>query len=291
MKKFNQFVKEDLNGALVEPQSAASAEASRLGLVYVGFGRYENPQTQQITHIVVNGKLVPYTKAIKTNSFKQTSGADLSTYVNDMSADLQPLQDVLLKHYSDIGYTGDELAAVQQYTQGSDFAINNRLWQLPVGIPADQIQPAYDGDTIPQTVASLDNALMKSQTPTDLLTYIALPKDFDITSINQGSNITFKGYRSSTLNPSLAVEGAGAAQELGNFDLRRKTFMLQLKVPKGSSGMYVDDYSANPGESEFLLPRGSTVTISSTPKKLVAGNANISRDDEIYFFEANLVSN
>jgi len=54
LKKFSQFMHEDFNAALQEPSSPAAAEAKKLGLQYVGFGRYEDPNTQQITHVVQN---------------------------------------------------------------------------------------------------------------------------------------------------------------------------------------------------------------------------------------------
>lgn len=51
----------------------------------------------------------------------------------------------------------------------------------------------------------------------------------------------------------------------------------------------MDDYSATPGEKEFLLPRGSQIQITDGPKKLIAGNASIGRDDEIVYFDCQLI--
>jgi len=66
--------------------------------------------------------------------------------------------------------------------------------------------------------------------------------------------------------------------------------MLQIKIPKGSKGMFVEDFSANPGESEFLLPRGSKVKVVSGPNKLVGSNAYTGSSGlEVLYFDCVLV--
>jgi hypothetical protein len=75
-KKLN----EDLNKLKQEPSEKASAHAKKLGLNYVGFGRYEDGKTNQVTHIVQNDKLVPFKRAVKSSTFRDQNADDLGTY-------------------------------------------------------------------------------------------------------------------------------------------------------------------------------------------------------------------
>ena len=56
--------------------------------------------------------------------------------------------------------------------------------------------------------------------------------------------------------------------------------------------MYVDDYSATPGEAEFLLPRGTAIKITGGPSKLVGSNKYSNEmNHEVVFFNAEIVRN
>jgi hypothetical protein len=286
MKKFNDFIREDLNGALVEPKSASSAEAKKLRLQYVGFGRYEDPNTQQITHVVQNDRLVPFSKAMKTNTFKQQSSDDYGNYVKNLMPEIQTHNSELSSHYTPETYSVDELNAIEAYT-GADFLdINDKLYSLPAGIPADQIQPDYDGDDVPQNIAALDNALSKSSAPKDFIVYCGLSSELGVDDFQTGKKFRFKGYRSTSINPNIALNYNSRSTKSAT---RRQTVLLQIEVKKGSKGMYVEEFSSNPGESEFLLPRGSTLKIKSGLHKLVGSNA-YSEDPnlEVVYFNCEL---
>lgn len=287
LKKFNQYINEDLGGALAEPSSNAAAEAKRLGLQYVGFGRYEDPKTQQITHIVQNERLVPFNKAMKSNSFKAASKDDYGNYTKQFMPDIEQHQNFMTDYYKPEYYDENELSAVEQYT-GTDYMdINQKLYELPTGIKADQIQPEYDGDPIPQQVAALDSALNKLKTKNEFLVYVGLGTEYDITNFTPGKSFKFKGFRSTTINPNIALNYNSRVNKTAS---RQQTVMLQIKVPKGSKGMFVEDYSANPGESEFLLPRGSKVKIVSGPNKLVGSNAYTGSSGlEVLYYDCVLV--
>jgi len=289
MKKFNEFLFEDLGGALVEPQATSSQEAARLGLVYVGFGRYENPQTQQVTHVVQNGRLVPFNKAIKTNSFKKISGDDYGDYIKNLNPEVEQNHTSLSNSYLPENYDENELSAIESYT-GEDFIdINDKLYSLPAGIPANQIEPEYDGDELPSIIQSLDSALDKVSAPQDFLVYVSLGSSYNPMDFKPRQEVRFKGYRSTTINPGIAL----------NFDSdkttssrRKQTVILQIMIKSGSKGMYVDDYSATPGEGEFLLPRGTSVRIKAGPSKLVGSNGYTgSMNHEVVYFDAELVKN
>jgi len=289
MKKFNEFLYEDLGGALVEPKSSASAEASRLGLTYVGFGRYEDPQTQQITHIVQDGRLVPFNKAVKTNTFKKVSGDDYGDYFKNLKPEVEQNHSELGQYYVPENYDENELEAIESYTGEDYLDINDRLYSLPSGIPAEKIETEYDGDDLPLKVASLDSALNKVPSPKEFLTYTTLGNGYNIEDFKAGQSFKFKGFRSTTLDPNIALN---FGSKKGTQSRRKQTIVLQILVAEGSKGMYVDDYSSTPGEAEFLLPRGSTVKITGGPNKLVGSN-KYSGDinHQVVFFNAELVKN
>lgn len=289
MKKFTEFLYEDLGGALVEPQSQASQEAARLGLAYVGFGRYEDPRTQQITHIVQNGRLVPFNKAVKTNTFKKNSADDFGSYTKNLRPEVEQNHMDLGEYYVPENYDENELAAVESYTGEDYLDINDKLYSLPVGIPADKIEPEYDGDDLPLKVAALDSALSKVPSPKEFLVYTSLGDGYNLEDFKAGQSFRFKGFRSTTLDPNIALN---FGSKTGAQSRRKQTVILQILVRQGSKGMYVDDYSATPGEAEFLLPRGSTVKITGGPNKLVGSNG-YSKDmnHQVIFFNAEIVKN
>lgn len=259
IKKFGDYLKEDLTGALVEPKSNASAEAKRLGLKYVGFGRYED-QTGQISHIVQNDRLIPFSKAIRSKSFQDMSADDFGDYTNNMKPELQQLNGVLVNAYAPENYDDDELDAIKEFTAGAYADINLKLSSLPSGIPAEQIQPEYAGDKRPEMIAALDSATSKVSAPMNFTTYVSLSSDFDITSLVPDGMIRLKGFRSSTVDPSMALQSGDP-------------YMLQINVKKGSPGAYLDDYSSMPGEGEFLMPRDSVIKVVSGPSRLTGSYA------------------
>ena len=287
LKKFNEYLEEDFNQALIEPSSAAAQQAKKLNLQYVGFGRYEDPNTQQITHIVQNERLVPFSKAVKSNAFKQQSADDYGSFVKQQLPQIEQVHTYLSSYYKPESYSEDELDAIQEYTGVGYFDINEKLYSLPTGIKANKIQPEFDGDEIPAHVASLDTALNKTKCPIETLVYVGLGTDYDITNFIPGKSFAFKGYRSTTLNPNIALNYNSRVNKTAQ---RQQTVMLQIRVKKGSKGMFVDDFSANPGESEYLLPRGSKVKILSGPNKLVGSNAYTGSNGlEVLYYDCELV--
>lgn len=275
MRKFSSknktFFSEDLTSASSEPTSAAAAQARRMGLVYVGFGRYEDPKTRQVTHIVQNERLVPFSKAVRTNSYIQSSGNDIGNFVKSLKQGIQQTQGELSASYPPEKYSEDELDAIKFFTENGT-QVNQTLAGLPAGIEAQDIQPTGPGDNAPQIVASLDNALNKSKAPSNILTYSALPADMEI---KPGDAFSFKGYRSTSIDLGTVLSS-----------IQGNKTVLQTLVPKGAKGMYVDDYSANPGEAEFIVPRGSVLTITGGPSRL-RGAVN-GTDTEIVYYTAEL---
>lgn len=273
-------LREDLNLASREPSSEAAVEAKRLGLVYVGFGRYEDPNTRQVTHIVQNDKLVPFAKAVRTNDYKQNSADDLGKLAQALAPQKATLDGVLTQQYSPENFSNEELDVIKQFTDTGYQEINNKLNALPANIMTTQIVPDYDGDAIPDQIKLLDDAVSRIKTPVEMNMYASLGDNVELTA---GMTIRFKGFRSGTIDPSVVMN---SSKQSGTSS---RATVLQIRVPEGSKGLYAENFSSNPEEYEFILPRGSKVLIKDGPNKLVGSNAqlNVNRQ-EIYYFNCEL---
>jgi hypothetical protein len=281
MMKKRYKLKEDLNIPATEPVGTPAAqEAAKLGLRYVGFGRYEDPNTEQVTHIVQNGQLLPYQKAVNTNTYQQQSSDDIGNYTQEISQSEEELHQALLQEYAATEFKDDELDAISEFTAGAYRDINERLSNLPAGIPAEQIQPESADDPIPSMINSLDKALSRNKTQISFPVYSSLGMGgSDITQFKPNSSFSFKGYRPTTISLSNALQ---FSQD------EKNSVVLQIKVPAGSGGAYVDDYSSSPGENEFVLPRGSKIKVVSGPNKLVGGNQGQRKN--VFYFNCELVN-
>jgi hypothetical protein len=286
IKKFRSRINEDLNGALLQPSSNAAEEAKRMGLKYVGFGRYEDPRTQQVTHIVQNDRLVPFKAAVRTGSYKQQNSDDMGNFSKAIAPVTEKIAEMLKSSFDPSSYSDQELDAVQDYTEEGFFDINQKLYSLPVGISADDIEPEYDGDRTYEKIQALDSMMAKSSAPIDFITYTSLSKEYSLDDFKPGTTFQFKGFRSTSINPYTGIDYNPRSTATSN----RVIYALQIKIPKGSRGAYVDDISANPGEHEYILPRGSMIKVNGGPQKIVGSNAqwNIN-NQEIYFFDCELV--
>lgn len=265
MKKFRDFLSEDLSGSLVEPQSNASKQAKQLGLVYVGFGRYEDQQSGQITHIVQNDRLVPFSKAVKTNTFQQQSGDDYGSYVKAMRPEIDQVSVALTNHYKPENYKNEELDAIQMYTGMSYNDVNQRLISLPTGIDAKAIQPTSPDDYVPGIISNLDSAIAKSKAPMNFTIYTGLGGNYDPTQFAPGQEMTFKSYRSTSLNPNVVLNNIGR-------DSDQSVALFQIQVNKDTNGLYANDFSQAADESEYILPRGARVKIVDGPSRSIGSN-------------------
>lgn len=250
-----------------------SEQAKKLGLQYVGFGRYEDPKSGQVTYIVQNNRLVPFNKAVKTNSYIQQSGNDFGSLAKDLNPAMQETAQKLMQAYPPEKYDDDELDAIKLYTDTQAPAVSSVLSSLPTGIPANKIQPLTPDDNTPDIIAGLDSALSKSKTPDSMIVYAPLDQSIDLDKVK---NLTFKSFRSTTINIESAIQEFDPTQGGGT--------VLQIEVPKGSKGMYVDDFSTTPGKGEFLLPRSQSIKILAGPNKLVGTYNSPDQVLQVYFY-------
>jgi hypothetical protein len=266
-------IKEDLNYAKAEPQSPAAKQAKSLNLQYVGFGRYVDPKTRQVTHIVQNDKLVPFNRAVRTNTFQQQNTDDYGAFNAQMMPQTQQLHQILTQTYSPDKFDDKELDAIYQFTTTSYADINNKLSSLPSGIPANKIERARPDDTMPDMIASLDSAMKKVRLPQDTIVYTKLSPDTDINAFHPGQSFKFKGFRDTSLYlGAILNQSAMREQSVGNSG-HNQIVILQINIKKNSKGLYAADFSGNADDCEFILPRGTKIDIINGPMNLIGSEA------------------
>ena len=262
---------EDLNQVKVPEQSESTQQAQKLGLKYVGFGRYVDPKTGQVTHIVQNDKLVKFNRAVKTNTFKTNNADDYGSYGAIMAPQIEELHNYLTAAYTPEKYDDAELDAIYNFSDTAYSDINSRLSSLPSNVAANKIEKTSLDDTMPEFIATMDSAMKRIRSPIDFLTYTRLSADYRVQDFAKGLVFKFKGYRDTSISMNAVLNSAEASQT--SFAGRPQVILLQLLVPKNSRGIYAADFSPNAIDGEFILPRGTTVEVLSDPQNLVGSDA------------------
>lgn len=265
---------EDLNYANIEPSNTAADQAAQLGLVYVGFGRYEDPKSGQVTHIVQNDTLIPYKKAVKTNTYKSSSSDDIGKLYGTVSPDVEDLMNSLSAAQPVSLYDENEINAIQFFIGGGYSEVNEKLATLPVAIPSKDIQPDGPGDDLPDIISALDSAIKKSRAPEEYIAYVGL--DLDSTEgITPGKTFRFKSFRNASVNLQSVIDPE-----------ETKNFVLQIRVKKNARGLYTGELSETPEEGEILLPRGAKIEVISGPTKLVGSDGDLGGYNRtIYYYD------
>jgi hypothetical protein len=264
-------INEDLNKVNTEVQSPSSQQAGKMGLKYVGFGRYVDPKSNQVSHIVQNDKLVQFNRAVKTNTFQTQNADDYGTYGAVMAPYVQELNDYLISQYTADKYDDDELNALYAYTNDAFPQINQKLATIPPDISAKKIERTSPDDTIPDFIDAMDSIMKKSRAPMDFITYTRMSSDYRIDDFKPGMRFRFLSYRNTSINLNTVLNSAQVSQT--SFAGRPQVFVLQIQVRKNTRGIYAVDFSAKPDDFEFILPRGATLEIVDGPKNLIGSDA------------------
>lgn len=266
---------EDFNYAMQETSSKASQQAKQLGLMYVGFGRYEDPTTKQVTHIVQNDVLVPYRKAIKTNTYKSQNSDDYGNLAGALSPEAKELNNILIQTYGPEAYDEKELAAIGDFVNSSYSDINDLLTKFPAGTPITKIMPDGPEDTRTDIISALDSAMKKSRTPVEFIAYTKLDKSVQRMDIIPGTAFKFKGFRNTTISLGAILA-----------DTEEESAVLQIKVKKNARGIYTANYSETPDDGEFILPRGAKIEVLGGPNRLVGSDGQAGGSNkEIYYYD------
>ena len=274
MKSYIDHIREDLNIAKSEVSGVAAKQAKGLGLEYVGFGRYADPKTGQVAYIVKNDKLVPFSKAVKTNDYAEKRSDDFGTMAKAQTKDNEDVLAELSKTYDAMKYDENQLDAIKWWTDTGYYEAGDMLSGMPSGVDSKQLQPGGPQDTSPAMIQALDSAMTKVLTPSEIIVFSSIDAGEELAP---GVSFITKGFRSTTLSMEHALS-TGAPT------------ILQIYIPPKMPGIYADDMSVNPGEHEFILPRGSKLKVTGGPNKLVGSDAQSpDQHKEINYYTCSLV--
>lgn len=316
MKKFEEFLAETLADEVKsEPKTAAAKEARKLGLTYMGFGRYADNKGK-IAYIVDNDRLVPYksreevddmfykhhtTYGVNKKSMspadvmkKQSGQQEIELYnktLNNREAndskilkqkekEASALNKELYKLYKPNMFSQEELQALQYYTADGYEFINKYLYKgHEPGTSQDE------ADQIDTYIDALDSAFEETQAPFAYSVYSGLSSRYSADKIEPGGEYIFRGYLSTSIDFDTAISSFASAGTRSDASV-----VLQIEVSKGQKSIYLDPLSANSGERETLLPRGSRIKVISGPHIMDYGIINPNADEmQVALFHCELM--
>lgn len=289
MKKFAEYLEESLAAEIKsEPKSAAARQARKMGLTYVGFGRYADNKGR-VAYIVHDGRLVPfrgqeevgrmYDKATmttdpkKSNEISKQADSHAIAINNRHKEDqkiLSQKEKEAIKTANQLGsfyrpemFDDVELNAIQSYTGDTVTQVNRYLYK-----GHDEGTDANTAEFVEQMVDALDSAFDETQAPFPFTVYSGLSGRYKADKIKPGQEYIFRGFLSTSLSHDVAISGFTDSSE---------AVVLQIEVNKGQKAIYVDSISSVDGELETILPRGSKIKVVSGPHPLPM---DAIRDDE-----------
>jgi hypothetical protein len=299
MKKYEEFIAESLAAEIKsEPKSNASREARRLGLTYVGFGRYADNKGR-VAYLVDNDRLVPfksqedvqgmYKKAREMPSSESTKALEAQAddhnrvltnrsmedekIANRKMKEAVKTNETLTKAFPASMFDENEMAALQEYTNQGFGPVNRFLYK---GLDDDATQE--DADYINGIIEGMDSAFSDSKAPMSYTVYTGLSQRYTSDNFVPGRDYIFRGYVSTTLDYNTAIELFTEQNE--------DSVILQIEVSKGQNAIHVSGFSnVNADEDEFLqteemetiLPRGSKIKIISGPHVIMTDAINKDR--------------
>lgn len=269
--KFAQYLEEKISKALDEPEGKAKRQAKRLGLKHVGFNRYADDDGN-ITHISVKGVLKakmsgkdvgqvkrdqkpkpdkigkdgkkrpkdPVKEKDKKDrlmKFKEYSdnvdevGENTKSFFETKEKEADTLHKALTKFFHPKSFTQAEILALQHYTANHDEILDS------------------SGDGTAQSPESqhLDSAMSRAQIPFECTVYCGLPEGLEV---EEGQDIEIPSFLPTTLSFQVAKEHSDGG-------------VVEITVPKGTNGIYLEAFSLKQGEKELLLDKGKTIKIIS----------------------------
>jgi hypothetical protein len=318
MLKYEEFLAESLAAEVKsEPTSAAAKEARKLGLTYMGFGRYADNK-EQIAYLVDNDRLVPYKRREDVQAMQSKV-----TAANAMPAPKKPVQSKTgvqkpdkneqarkeANFYNTVLNKRDrEDSKILKQKDKETQVLNNALYQSygPQLFSEDELNAineysanasdivnrylykGHDDGITPEQdqyvngiINGLDSAFEETQAPFSYTVYTGLSQRYNPDKIAPGGEYVFRGYLSSSIAFQSAIEGQA---ESGG------SVVLQVEISKGQRSIYTDPMLQYPGDGETLLPRGSKIKVISGPHmiddSIVSDNP---QGNQIYLFHCQLM--
>lgn len=298
MKRFDEFMTESLAAEVKsEPKTETAMQAKKLGLTYMGFGRYADRQGK-LAYMVHKNRLIPYKgdqevekmfdKAHqaewkddgKKGPVDPKTGKPKEKPHQTLYKQATELEHVLRKRAS-----ADEKVVKQKIRETKK--LHKELTNIyhPDMFDEDQSNAIkhytdngfeeinrylykghdegtdhFKGKDIEKYVEDIDSAFEDLQTPFDYSTYTGLSKRYKAEKLKAGDEYIFRGYLSSSIDYMTAIDS------FSDIDGKNSSpVVLQIDLKKGQKSLYVDPLADVGGEFETLLPRGTKVRIKSGP--------------------------
>jgi len=303
LKKFDEFLEENLAFQVkTEPKTAAAKEARKMGLTYMGFGRYAD-RKGKLAYLVHDDRLIPYKSEDDVDLMHYKAGAaqhsETLTKKNKKknispTAKGQPSKAELLKKdadfYSNVNSKrSKEDAAILKDLYKDANKVDKELFKFYKPNMFDQTEleaidyytaegyspinrylykghddgvSAEQDEYLNQTIEALDTAFEETQTPFPYTVYSGLSSRYSADKFQVNGEYIFRGYVSTSLDFNTAI---GGFADVGSSD---QAVVLQIELEKGQKAIYLDAVSSNSGERETLLPRGSKIKVVSGPHVL-----------------------
>lgn len=282
MLKYEDYLKESLAAQVLDqPKSNLLLQAEKLGLTYVGFGRFAD-NSGNVTYMVNNGKLVPfgsqedayanYNKAsmggnnekaaeLKKQADEYTDVLYKRTQTDQkiMSSESQMIMQVdaaLKEIYNDSMFDSMEINMIRDFTSADFDPINLYLYQ---GFDPGTDQQTADG--MMQTVSDMDMLIADSQAPFNYSVYTCLSPRYNPSDIESGQTYIFRGYVSASLDYNVCIEASIKEMQAQSITL------LQIDLMQGQNSLYTEAFTQS-GDMETILPRGSKIGIVSGPHSI-----------------------
>lgn len=211
--------------------------------------------------------------------------SDFSKTPNNEMRDLRHLDKTLTSHYSKFSkdhenYIGKYTSA---YEDNASKPINNYLWNQHQG----KYNRDYKNVNYEHVIKNLDSAMQQHKTPHKLTVYSGVQYD-PRHKMNADKIVHHPAYLSGSLNKNVAKDFGKGEYKLytpGETAKDHVKQVLNIHVPKGHPGAYVEHLSETAGEYEFILPRGTNLKYSHTIRHHIYQNEKTSSGGKYYVDE------
>jgi len=150
--------------------------------------------------------------------------------------------------------TGAQRSALDAYQGGEYKAVNAHLRKVQhFGAVPKASQELSTGQTIGEVVKQIDEAMLKSKIPEDVLVYRGVQGNMP----RLGEKIRDPAFQSTSLDPKIADGFAGGGG-----------YKLEIELPGGQHAVYVSGVMGG-AEAEILLPRGTTLRVVKISGRVV----------------------
>lgn len=157
-------------------------------------------------------------------------------------------------HYSN--FNGDERKHLIDYTESSN-NLNGYLWD-------NHPRKDYENSFHDEKINHLDSAMTRHKTPHKLTVFSGTKFD-PRNHMDENKIVHHPAYLSTSLSKKTAASFGTTNYHVDeNGRVESEKHVLKIHVPKNHPGAYVDHFSDNKGEKEFILPRGTKLKYKYT---------------------------